>query len=183
MPDRWTQLQSELVRAVRDVFAGVAALKYEAGRVQGGWTKAVCNALRQRLDGGEHGIECFYQGDNKEDGGEFLFDFCALSYALESQNTDCYTQQALIAGEVEEHRGLGRDFEKLLLSDALVCFFLFDESIKEHTQIPDIDFYENLARKRRREVSDRGTTPPTAFIVACYSSGSSKLTERVIHLP
>jgi hypothetical protein len=83
--------------------------------------------------------------------------------------------QALVIGEVEWHNDLGRDFEKLLVVDALVCFFAFPGWIKEH----DADYFLQLAVKRRQYVAQRGTAPLPVFVIACYSRETRRFVFRI----
>jgi hypothetical protein len=69
-------------------------------------------------------IECAF-GQSKErpkDRWEWLFDFIALVCDGVDRTKERYLMQTLIVGEIESHDNLGKDFEKLMLTDAPVCF-------------------------------------------------------------
>jgi hypothetical protein len=149
---------------------------------RGNWTTAICTALKRRLDSLGVGIECAFDRNARkhEDEREFLFDFCAFLCEPRDRSVERYTVQALIVGEIEWRGKLGRDFEKLMFVDSLVCFFVFPEWIREHQPESEIDFFERVAEQRKRHMARRGTTPPPIFIIACYSSSGRKFITRVV---
>jgi hypothetical protein len=106
---------------------------------------------------------------------EWLFDFVALLVEPADRERERYAVQPLVVGEVEWHNNLGLDFEKLMVVDALVCFFAFPKSVKEH----DVDYFVRLAEMRRRYVALRGTAPLPVFIIACYDPESRRFDLRL----
>jgi hypothetical protein len=146
-----------------------------------GWTNAIGEALDKRLGDAEKGIECAFghkdaRGHKKrESAKEWLFDFVAL--LVEPATGERCTLQPLIVGEVEWHNNLLLDFEKLMVVDALVCFFAFPKQlgIKEH----DAEYFVRFAEKRRQYVALRGTAPLPVFIIASYDPDSRSFALRL----
>lgn len=175
--------QQILVRHVCDALHEVAAsVPRGAETPSDGWTNAIGEALYQRLDNTELGIECAFGhrdslGQKKrESAKEWLFDFVALLVEPADRNQVRSTMQPLVVGEVEWHNNLLADFEKLMVVDALVCFFAFPKRLEiEH----NVDYFLSLAEQRRKYVASRGTTPLPVFIIACYDLDSRRFDLRV----
>lgn len=164
--------QQMLVRYVREALDETAAsVSGSTNKPPEGWTNSIGKAISQRLENKEQGIECAFGqrdalGRRKPEGArEWLFDFIAV-LVEPRYGEERYTMQPLIVGEVEWNNNLGRDFEKLLVVDALVCFFAFPKrlAVTEH----DADYFLALAVKRRQYVAHRSTAPLPVFIIACY---------------
>jgi hypothetical protein len=155
--------QSALVRIVRDGLDD-AAPKLVAS---GGWADLICESIEERLRNLDPDIECAFGKKKPEDRREWLFDFIALVCNDADRTRERYLMQALIVGEIESHNNLGKDFEKLMVTDALVCFFAFQGANREHM----IDFYRDIAKSRRHHALRRGLNPPPAFILASYTAG------------
>ena len=124
--------QQILVRHVCDALREVAAsVPPNESKPPQGWTNAIGDALHKRLDNAEQGIECAFGyrdalGNIKlESAREFRVDFVALLVDPADRERERYTVQPLVVGEVEWNDNLGKDFDKLMLVDALVCFFAF----------------------------------------------------------
>jgi hypothetical protein len=168
-----------LVKAVFDSLDEVARVD---DRVRGNWTNAICTAIKRRLHAisPEIGVAFGRDASKPFEEREFLFDLVAFTGAQEPDHTDWYTMQALIVGEVEFNGNLGRDFEKLMFADSLICVFVFSDWIKEHKPIREIEFLSRVAEKRVRYVSSRGSTPPPIFLIASYSAEHRNFTKRVI---
>ena len=115
--------QSELVRMVRDGLDDAAPKLV----VSSGWADLIGDRIEERLTKLDPYIECaFGRSTSKpEDRREFLFDFIVFVCNERDRTKERYLMQALIVGEIESHNNLGKDFEKLMVTDALVCFFAF----------------------------------------------------------
>jgi hypothetical protein len=128
---------------------------------------AIASAIAKRLKKNRN-IQCFSRTPRRKstvcDGTEFLFDFCALLY--EKQDAPFYVQ-ALVVGETEwKARVTDDDFEKLLIVDSVVCFFVFEEDSDEKAN-KKLEKYEQVAELRREYAKRRGARPPR-FLLACY---------------
>jgi hypothetical protein len=141
-------------------------------------TRVVAEALDRRLNKTDGSIECSYCRGRGPDANEWMFDFVAGVWDPSDRNKQRFLRQALIVGEVEWHRDLEKDFEKLLIADSLVCFFAFPERVRER-YYPDQDwltFFHGIAEKRRKHAVERGVNPPPAFVIARYSNVSATFT-------
>jgi hypothetical protein len=172
LPDQQT-LVRHVCDALHETAASVSGDRHEPSD---GWTNCIGKAISDRLDSEEQGIECAFGGRDAfgrtkpEWVREWIFDFSAVLVEPKNRNQERYAMQPLVIGEVEWQNNLGRDFEKLLVVDALVCFFAFPKrlGIKEHNS----EYFLALAKKRRQYVAKRGTAPLPVFIIACYDSES-----------
>lgn len=103
-------------------------------------------------------------------GPEWLFDFSALLYRHDKPHgTDRFVLQPLIVGEIERDTNEGatdHDFEKLLVADSILCFFVFRA---KSAQVAErrLSKYENAIRERKEYAKVRGCQPPV-FLLACY---------------
>jgi hypothetical protein len=128
---------------------------------------AIASAIAKRLKKNPH-IFCYggkrHMIPSSCDGPEFLFDFCALLY----EKTDAkFWVQALVVGETEwDRRGTDYDFEKLLIVDSIVCFFVFEEDSEEKAD-EKLKSYEEVVRVRR-EYAKMRSAHPSRFLLACY---------------
>ena len=114
--------QPKLVRIVRDGLNDAAPKLANSD-----WANLICERIEKRLKQHDPDIECaFGRSTSKpEDRREFLFDFIAFVCNERDRTKERYLMQALIVGEIESHNNLGKDFEKLMVTDAHVCFFAF----------------------------------------------------------
>ena len=160
--------QPTLVRIVYDGLQD-AAPKIGASR----WVEAVGDEIKKRLKNLNSNIECgFWQYAKKpEDERELLFDFIAIVCDPSDTKKERYTTQTLIAGEIESHKQLDKDFDKLMVTDALVCFFAFKGIIKEHAPQSELDFFQAVAKRRRDHALRRGLNPPPVFVLASHHAG------------
>lgn len=173
LPDS-DRLVADVCDALQEVSAGVIWIGKNP-------TVAICSALRQRLDRYEGGLESAFDRDalKHEDEREFLYDFCSVLCEEKNRELERYTVQVAIAGEIEWGSNLSKDFEKLMFVDALVCFFVFPNWLREH-QPNDLDFYTALAKRRVEYVASRGTRPPPVFVIAAYSGELRQFQTHVI---
>ena len=158
--------EQELMHQVHEALDEVSRLK---------WTDithdAIASALAKRLTQNPN-IFCYAGGrrtiPRSCNGCEFLFDFCALLY----ENPDSmFWVQALVVGETEwDRRATDDDFEKLLIVDSIVCFFVFEEDSDEKGN-EKLKKYEQVASVRREYAKVRGANPPR-FLLACYLPGA-----------
>jgi hypothetical protein len=139
---------------------------------------AVASAIAKRVAG--PGVECCAKGKPEGCGhAEWLYDFCALLYE-EPPDQLRFVTQALVIGEVEwVLAGADDDFEKLLIADALICFFLFGAR-SQSLGAKKLDLLEKCARRRHEFVRQRrGMAEPPIFLVSCYS-GANQIDHRVV---
>jgi hypothetical protein len=98
-------------------------------------------------------------------GSEWLFDFCALLYAEPLG----FVAQAVIIGETEwkgSDKETDWDFEKLLIVDSIVCFFVCGVKTQEEAT-KKLQRYEEVVRVRNEYAMKRGGCSPS-FLLACY---------------
>lgn len=158
------QLPTEktLMRQVHEALHEIAGLKWHDITHDG-----IASALAKRL---KENPKVFCYGGRRHtipvgcDGPEFLFDFCALLY--EKPDAEFWVQ-AVVVGETEwDRRGTDDDFEKLLIVDSIICFFVFEEDSDEKAN-EKLKRYEEVARVREEYAKMRGAHPPR-FLLACY---------------
>jgi len=162
-----------LLAQVRDALDEVATREWD--KITFG---AVASAIAKRVSGPT--VKCCAKG--RPEGcrqGEWLYDFCALLYE-ESPDQCRFVTQALVIGEVEwVLAGADDDFEKLLIADALVCFFLFGAR-SPSLGAEKLDLFEKLARRRHELLRQRrGIAQPPIFLVSCYSD-TNQISHRVV---
>ncbi len=163
--------QGTLVGIVRDALNEVGP-KLRNNR--SGWADAIGETIKRRLENLDKRIECaFGHGHDNPEENEWLIDFVAGIWS-DDRCQERYLVQALIVGEIETRGDLGRDFDKLLLCDSLVCFFAFGDWTGEHED--DLGFFQRIAERRRQHAVERGVTPPPAFIIARYSESAGAFT-------
>jgi hypothetical protein len=163
--------QSTLVRVVREALDDVAnTAKLKTG--YSGWASDIGDAIKRRLaDLRYSGIECAYGGPERGEDSELLFDFCALLYErADPKKEERYPMRTLIVGEIECHDGLRKDFEKLLVADPLVYFFVLPEKLRLRENMNALDFFQSVSERRLQYTARSGMTPPTAFIIASHSA-------------
>jgi hypothetical protein len=158
----------KLVQAIEDALDEVAASYGFGPYPVGNWTNQICEGIKGRV--AAPGVECAFGRDRKKDQDqrEWLFDFCALFFEETSRAVPRFMAQALIIGEVEGNTDvLDDDFEKLLVVDSLVCFFVFpcwtDDDATEK-----LDKFQKLAERRQRYARGRGMNRPPIFVLSCY---------------
>jgi hypothetical protein len=169
----------EHVKSALDEVAGWDEARRNQNR---GWANSIGRALRERLEA--PGVECCYEQNVTipRDQREWLFDFCALLYE-KPRGVRRFVAQAAIIGEIEFARvqgALDDDFEKLLVVDSLVCFFVFRKWSKIDAQSALDEFFQ-LAEKRREYAKRRGTPP--CFVLSCYLEPEHRFMHRVVGEP
>jgi hypothetical protein len=89
--------------------------------------------------------------------------------------------QALIIGEIEfsDIKGLDTDFEKLLIADSLVCFFVFPSWSNDDANLK-LDEFQKLSERRQRYAKNRGMSRPPIFVISCYFYPEKKFIHRVV---
>lgn len=169
--------QTELFHLVRESLNEVAPLV--RGRTSGCAAK-LAEILEERLAHIDKGIECLHGSGRAPDRNEFMVDFLAGLWEPPDRNSQRFLMQPLIVGEIEWHNSLDKDFDKLLLANSLVCFFVFPETVKERLY-PNRDwltFFQEKAQCRRKYALKRGINPPPAFVIARYSNDTATFTYR-----
>jgi hypothetical protein len=149
---------------------------------------AIASSIAKRVKDLPH-IYCYSGRPSKRPAGcddsEWLFDFTALLY--EEPNGVRFLVQPAIVGEIEwnpSNKGTDEDFERLLMVDSIVCFFVCGASAKKNA-CEKVKRYERIIRVRRKYSELRGTRSP-AFLLACYieprdhTTGDVELLESVI---
>jgi len=177
LPD-WRILVPLVVAALDEVAGGAGPFPNQ---------NALFEALKRRLkELLSERVDCNF-GRSRARGyeREWLFDFCATinekAAGPGTSDDEYYLKQTLVVGEVEAGGGLGTDFNKLLIVDSLVCFFAFPDWLGEHLPRNDLDFFEELARKRVHRAAGRGLN--TAFVVSSYRGRSGKFEHRKVSPP
>ena len=158
---RWTVNQTTLVRIVRDGLDDAAPKLASSD-----WANVICEPIEERLKKFPD-IECAF-GRSKakpEDRREWLWDF--IAFQCNHRSAKRYLMQALIVGEIESSNNFAKDFEKLMATDAFVCFFAFPGWNSEDT----METYQAVAKSRREHALLRGLNPPPIFILASHTAG------------
>lgn len=177
-PEQRLEIPTEqmLLGHVRGALADVSDLSYDALTAD-----SIASAIAKRV-GEHHNIDC-YSGKRVYPegcaGSEWLFDFGALLYE-EPSGVRLVAQPAVI-GEIEwDHRDSETDwdFEKLLIVDSIVCFFICGVRSQEEAN-KKLDRYENAVNVRRKYAALRGTRPPS-FLLACYIRPDDRTTGSVV---
>jgi hypothetical protein len=157
--------EDELLRSIREALTAVSEL---------GWKKithdAIASAIAGRLKDNSN-IFC-YGGRPRSlpeacAGSEWLFDFSALLYKEPAGVR--FLAQAAIIGETEwnpKEAETDCDFEKLLIVDSIVCFFICGAKSDDEAT-GKLDRYSGIVRTRKEYAMARGTRPPK-FLLACY---------------
>jgi hypothetical protein len=163
---------NDIEQAVRDALHAVS----QAGHV-GNLTEEICQQLKRSLTNvsSEIGFAFGRTGPKPKTEREILFDFVATMEENAPGFPDWYTTQALVVAEIEAHGDLGRDFEKLMYTDAILVLFIFKDKIVEHRAIGELEFYSHAAKRRADQVAKRGNVPPI-FLIASYSEEKSHFT-------
>ena len=149
-----------------------------------GWIDLIGSAIKRRVISFDPRIECAY-GKGRErssDEREWLFDFLAGLWEPSDRTQERYLMQTIIVGEIECHSSLDKDFDKLLIADPLVAFFVFPDSIKPKHE-DDLEFFHEVAKKRVDRAARRGVTPLPAFITARRSANEGVFTYRFAATP
>ncbi len=169
-------------RLVRDVCDSLNKVARAGNRLDKNPANQICTALKERLDRYQEGIEsAFGRGGAKhEDERECLYDFSGVVCQPKDKNSERYTVQLVVAGEIEWTENLSKDFEKLMFADALVYFFAFPDWLREHRPVSDMDFYSSVAESRVNHMSVRGIIPTPVFVIGAYSGENREFTTRVI---
>ncbi len=176
----------QLIRAVEAALDTVA----EANSVaisSTDWTPSIMRQLNTHVIGladrenilmGQHGQ---YLPSGRLCGGEWLrFDYCALVYDPKICRSDQFMAQAALVGELEQlWRGdnIEKDFEKLLIVDSIVCFFVFRPPKAQAEKITNK--LMDAGSRRRRYSIERGNSQPPVFLFSYYCDESKKFTHRV----
>lgn len=157
----------ELISAVRDALDDVTKSD-SVTRPSGERTFEILDGIRRRID--RPGIEFAFRGPNRYgEESEWLFDFCALFFEENARDARRFVAQALIVGEIElsKRNGLDEDFEKLLIADSIVCFFVFPAR-RGNAATDKLTELEHLARRRQGYAKRRGMLEPPVFVISCY---------------
>jgi hypothetical protein len=122
-----------LIQHIQDGLNTVSKRHSISELTTGDWFPEIAREIASRVSGPN--IDCYARGKRRGDpavgckGSEWLFDFCAVINDPELKEEDRFMAQAAIVGEVEWAKGgLDQDFEKLLIVDSLVCFFVWQGS-------------------------------------------------------
>jgi hypothetical protein len=157
--------EEELLRSIREGLTAVSEL---------GWKKithdAIASAIAGRLKDNSN-IFC-YGGRPRSfpkacAGSEWLFDFSALLYQEPAGVR--FVAQAAIIGETEWNPTDAEtdcDFEKLLIVDSIVCFFVCGMNSGEGAN-KKLARYAGVVTTRKEYAMERGTRAPK-FLLACY---------------
>lgn len=158
--------QRTLVQLVRDTLNTVAPTL--GG---GGWERTIGDAIEQRLKALDPTIHCYCgrKSERPPHKNELLFDFIS-GVPIQYGSHETFLMQPLVVGESEAAKNLAVDFEKLLLVDALVYYFVFNDWVREHGD--DLRFFREICNDRRRLTGLRGAKPSPAFILARYAAGT-----------
>jgi hypothetical protein len=170
---------SVLVSQVQAALDEVATWDDGRRRQGGGWTNAIAKAITQRIQ--EPGIEYAFERnrEKREDEREWLFDYCALLFEEKTRDAPRMMAQALVVGEIEfaDRKGFDTDFEKLLIVDSLLCFFVFPCWSKDDAE-QNIGRFRSFAERRQRIAKLHGAAHPPIFLISCYFEPERKF----IHL-
>jgi hypothetical protein len=157
--------EEELLRSIREALTAVSEL---------GWKKITHDAIASTIAGhlkDNSNISCYGGRPRSKPeacaGSEWLFDFCALLYKEPSGVR--FVAQAAIIGETEWNPTDAEtdwDFEKLLIVDSIVCFFVCGVNSDDEAN-KKLDRYEGIVKIRKEYAMERGTRPPK-FLLACY---------------
>jgi hypothetical protein len=139
-----------------------------------GWKKITHDAIASEIAGrlkDNSNISC-YGGRPRSlpeecAGSEWLFDFSALLYKEYAGVR--FVAQAAIIGETEWNPTDAQtdcDFEKLLIVDSIVCFFICGVNSDDEAN-RKLDRYAGIVESRKEYARVRGTRPPK-FLLACY---------------
>jgi hypothetical protein len=157
--------EAELLRSIREALTSVSEL---------GWKKithdAIASAIARRLKDNSN-IFCYGGRPSSVPeacvGSEWLFDFSALLYVEPAGIR--FVAQAAIIGETEWNPTDAEtdcDFEKLLIVDSIVCFFICGVNSDDEAN-RKLDRYTEIVKTRKEYATVRGTRPPQ-FLLACY---------------
>jgi len=160
----------------------------QQGRV--GWASAVGSALEKGLEKVEQRLErghlecCFASkgGNRPKEEREFLFDFSALYYEEPKGASERYFSRALISGELEFHSKIDDDFERLLLSNAVLCFFVFPKTQVMRGDIQSkMNSYSRAIRRQRRYARSSGEELFPKFLLSCWFESHGDDPGKFIH--
>jgi len=152
-----------------------AALKEASERSWNALThNAISSSITKQLKTNPN-MFCYYgKPSDKDDcdgraGSEWgrMFDFCALFYREPAGRR--FLMQAAIVGETERNSAdekTDEDFEKLLIADSIVCFFVCRAKSREEA-VRKLDTYQSVIKDRETYARLRGTRLPR-FLLACY---------------
>jgi hypothetical protein len=130
-------------------------------------------------------IECYARGSRRAAGAtncvgsEWLFDFCGLIIDPDVPTEDRFVAQAAVVGEIEwALGGTDQDFEKLMVVDSLVLFFVFQCSADKYRAY--LNRFRKAAERRRGYCRQRGITRLPAFLLSCWTYPDGKFEHEVL---
>jgi hypothetical protein len=161
---------TDLRDRVKDALNAIAEKNRSSLIPSGDWTRQVFVEIKERLVSLNLDLEyqAFRRRDFAKANGfidqEFIYDFTANFY---SKDEDHFLIQTVVAGESEWSHAEASDFwdfHKLLQSDALLCFYIFEPVYEQISQCFDrlIAAIVNKQSNRRR---NNLTTP--AYLLSC----------------
>jgi hypothetical protein len=158
----------ELRDHVRDALDAVAARNLNLPIPSGDWTRQVFVEVKDRLCPLQLECQAFRRAKLAVENGfidqEFIYDFTAHWYY---DDEDHFLIQTAVAGESEWGRGEAKefwDFHKLLQSDALLCFYVFEPAY-ESIEV----CFERLtaAVKRKQSYRRERALSTSAYLLSC----------------
>ena len=167
-----------LVRQIGEALDDVAERDKAVHIAPANWFTEIASTIAKNVGGPN--IECCARGGPPPClHREWLFDFCVLLYE-EQPPTYRFTVQAAVVGEIEWNpRGIDDDFEKLLIVDSLVCFFVF-RRWSEVEATKELDRLQSFAERRRQYAQLRGMTQPPVFLLSCHLEPDRRFIHRTV---
>lgn len=166
-----------LVQQVRDSLDEVAASNQKKSIRHKNWFRLIVEGIAKRVRKKE--LDSYAKGRFKGCGDrEWLFDYCAVRKESRSiSDNERFTAYAAIVGEVQwTPKGVDKDFEKLFMADAMVCFMAFEPRARDDIG-EELKRLERAARRHRRYCKKRGNRQPAVFLL----SGHVKKDRQFIH--
>jgi len=171
-----------LLRHVREALTEASKLAWNELTSEG---DVIASAIAKRLKDNPN-IFC-YSGKPASipegcTGSEWLFHFCALAYKEPAGVR--FLVQGAIVGEIEwcfEDAKTDEGFEKLLIVDSIVCFFVCGVRSREQAN-EKLARYEKVVKIRQKYAALRGIRPPS-FLLACYVRPDDHISGHVELIP
>jgi hypothetical protein len=172
---------NEAVQQIRAAFDAVAEQHQQQNIRNPDWFGQIVRRIA--LWAKAKGMESCARGTPEGCGAtEFLFDYCARIYDPEVPSDERFFAQTVIVGEIEwsqNEEQINKDFDKLLVSDALICFMGLQQSTVEKAE-EMLEYLGRAARRRQSYALQRGVRPPPTFVFSCFVSASEKFVHKTI---
>ena len=170
-----------IMKIIEATLDAIARRDRVSGVKTGDWKRGISSGIAKKF----RSYRCKSYATGKPrycDGPEWLFDFCTLFGGDLNEKRYINHAKILIAGEMEWNKRddfIDEDFCKLLVTDAVVCFFAFQQRNSELAQ-RQLGRLENAALNRRKRLRNIGHSKLPVFLLSCWIEQEKRFRHRRI---